>query len=1115
MVSDSTNVNNGNERGSRLKEQAQKIREELAALQALTNETNTRQSSVSQFATDKPPAIVPVRGTYNASNVAFAARNNFTTSSTDLVAVNRSELIVKADDIVTMSERIGQIFGSSSSSSLTDRKLKMKQTNKSEQDEEKELKSFLWIYDNKTAALQLDAILASEPIVTDCYKEFERQAPNKYNFAVKSILSYSIEKLQENDKYRYPTIALQSLFRVCAVEFLISFIDKADLNEIIKLLETDSLLLEKIEAKMNTIIEKKCEEVGVKSPRAEWFDLWRENRREKEKAREKIITSMTLPDDVVEVIEQARAQSASLPSTTQETKIERENPATREGFFDFEPPQSSSSGNIDRKRLLALSSLLDSKILDLPFFNQLSVLSFVSAYTDDTDNLAMLKLSPEDAQDLELVQTALKISLLAFFGEHKQNNNKENDRSWFKFRKNPFAVFSGLKEAADEERMAVRVNQAIRDLKRSLAINVTAAAAVTTSQVSSNEDRSSMIVSPSPPSPSSVNDNNNHHHHHLTTGAGGEGGAGTNFEQLLQEIKYIASNEMQSALDKNDKEEIQMWLSQIQTLASAALDRINSSSSSGGGNNGNKQKAAAAGAGAGSNREDMLRDWHKTIQAPEKKLFAGLGDKLDDLLSSSSSDNSKDASSYSNKAKLLDKLQNMKSTLRNNDANNKKDMKKDNESLRRELDRLSSMSNFRSAAEKFIVSHFDPLSRQEIGEISRKGASVLQSLLLTDIFRVTRIKYFNGAVIFGGELILRNQPQFVETIQQRLKETSLDKDFEMIVLDDTLDTSAESVSIEELALDEPFPTVVVFPKAWRSRAEVTLEEAQSKLFSAKKITTFFHSAIITSFCGMSAGVLDFAKNSNDANEILTILPSTEQLVNMALMIIATLGIQGVSNLVESVLARRRGVRLTHTSVPGLDFLTFGAKSTYLTLVQSYRDVFDMSAAHIGTSMTLSLAALSLGLKLMAGQTKEMIAAYPTLSVGFLQINGFIKAIVASQFPDIFLALEPQSLVHLHWLVIVGAMSFLGQVTQLLPVDNTAGDKMLSAVSKDSFSALLVRVAVGITKTLLLACAVFNVANINEGISRAKLLIAYTITGGVGRSDFEVSLFILLICSNTC
>ena len=107
------------------------------------------------------------------------------------------------------------------------------------------------------------------------------------------------------------------------------------------------------------------------------------------------------------------------------------------------------------------------------------------------------------------------------------------------------------------------------------------------------------------------------------------------------------------------------------------------------------------------------------------------------------------------------------------------------------------------------------------------------------------------------------------------------------------------------------------------------------------------------------------------------------------------------------------------------------------------DLFDSAAVGVIVSLVSSMVLMYAGFS----QTSSDIATvntYPEISLSLLQINSVVAQCISSQFPDIFQSLksEPGALVHMHSLVIAGAVSFIASTLQLLPVDNSAGSKMV-------------------------------------------------------------------------
>lgn len=93
----------------------------------------------------------------------------------------------------------------------------------------------------------------------------------------------------------------------------------------------------------------------------------------------------------------------------------------------------------------------------------------------------------------------------------------------------------------------------------------------------------------------------------------------------------------------------------------------------------------------------------------------------------------------------------------------------------------------------------------------------------------------------------------------------------------------------------------------------------------------------------------------------------------------------------------------------------------------------------------------------------MINTFPTVPIAMLKVNSIMAQLLSNSFPALAAAISSSvtvnpnldsissgvlggggvdaTLVHLHWLVIVGVMSFVSSVLQLIPLDNSAGSKL--------------------------------------------------------------------------
>ena len=130
----------------------------------------------------------------------------------------------------------------------------------------------------------------------------------------------------------------------------------------------------------------------------------------------------------------------------------------------------------------------------------------------------------------------------------------------------------------------------------------------------------------------------------------------------------------------------------------------------------------------------------------------------------------------------------------------------------------------------------------------------------------------------------------------------------------------------------------------------------------------------------------------------------------------------------------------------------------------------------------------------------LFSSSSTVPLALLNINSIIVEVLNKQYPGIFevLATDPTTTVHLHWLVIAGAISFMGNTLQLLPVDNSAGSKMsLAVLGLENFTIL--SVLAGFFKFVYLLPVLFSDLG-SMALDKNRVLVDYLLSSQLSTSQ---------------
>lgn len=422
-----------------------------------------------------------------------------------------------------------------------------------------------------------------------------------------------------------------------------------------------------------------------------------------------------------------------------------------------------------------------------------------------------------------------------------------------------------------------------------------------------------------------------------------------------------------------------------------------------------------------------------------------------------------------------------------------------------ELEVLEDVDSAKSTVETFILSYFDPISRVNGPKISRTGAGEFQKTVLKDILSVTSVREVYGAYVFEGQPTMKYKSNWGEAIAERYANSSYNDEVGYTIVKNEIIPNFDE-GIERAALDVMLgssPAVVLFPKSWNSTVAATVADPIKNLWrsfvgSGSVLSSFVVAASCTGIFSDANGVLD----DNSIPDYFFYLASVPILI------------QNLAAVMEKTTARLRDVEVSVSYIPALSIFSYGPRTTLVSMPKNRNDMFDITLAGIATSIGLSVAAMLVGLHYTEEASPDIIASYPLIPLSLLKVNTLVAQFLTSQFGDIFSQLSDpkyaESTVHLHWLVIVGALSFIGSVFQLIPLDNSVGSKLSFAALGRDTSQLITAIA-GLTKLLFLIPMFFNVGGIASAVvpTRAKVLLDYILLSQLVSSD-RVSYILLHI-----
>ena len=412
--------------------------------------------------------------------------------------------------------------------------------------------------------------------------------------------------------------------------------------------------------------------------------------------------------------------------------------------------------------------------------------------------------------------------------------------------------------------------------------------------------------------------------------------------------------------------------------------------------------------------------------------------------------------------------------------------------------------NLDTTAERFISEYFDEASRTKGMVLSREGAGRFQVEMLKDLFVVSSVKMSQGAVIFDGSFKAKNSAEFSEKLDKKFSACKMSEEVEYTILMNERYPDLDK-GLQQAALDQMLgrsPCVVLYPKQWNSTVNSNLADPSKKIFRTALSTL----ASISS-AAFAASCLDMF-NPTSTYMVTGIIP--DDFLPLAFM---PLTIQYTSDLVEKVVGRLKGFNVSSIVVPSFSLFTFGSRSIYTSLPKNRNDIFDTAAIGISVALLYSLTALFLGLQITATATSEAVASFPSVSLALLKTNAVVSQLLSYELPMIaqeVAAAGPavvsatDATVHLHWLAIAGAVSFIANTLQLIPADNSAGSKLgQSVIGSDNFQ--IVSLFTGAIKFLIVFPMLFTMNTVGA-ITSPRLLFDYFVTSQVAGNEEVCSLF---------
>ena len=195
---------------------------------------------------------------------------------------------------------------------------------------------------------------------------------------------------------------------------------------------------------------------------------------------------------------------------------------------------------------------------------------------------------------------------------------------------------------------------------------------------------------------------------------------------------------------------------------------------------------------------------------------------------------------------------------------------------------------------------------------------------------------------------------------------------------------------------------------------------------------------------VSSGI--FAGNCLNVFDLEALSPRRASWGDFLPLALAPVVIQLLASVTEGIVGLTKNVTVKTLTIPTLTLFTFGSRSVYTTMPKSRNEMFDIALVGVAVPLLSALALMVYGIQLTTQAGGAAAASFPTLPVSLLTVNAIVSNIFLPAFPGLMGGSGATSeVVHLHWLAIVGAVSFIANSLQLLPIDNAAGSKLSRCV----------------------------------------------------------------------
>lgn len=408
-----------------------------------------------------------------------------------------------------------------------------------------------------------------------------------------------------------------------------------------------------------------------------------------------------------------------------------------------------------------------------------------------------------------------------------------------------------------------------------------------------------------------------------------------------------------------------------------------------------------------------------------------------------------------------------------------------------------------STAEYLIYEEniFDIKSRYYGDVVTRDGAGLFQEEVLKGIFSVTEVKAVQGAYVLEGNILTKKKESFLEEISNRLKNSSLDSSVDYLLLANekfpSFDEGLPQVAWKMMM--GASPAILVYPKSWNMTCKTSAEDSFRSNWR-----NFVSSGALLSSSIFASNAFDTTASQDTS--WLQLVPFATML-DISYLYFGSLAIAYVSYLVESNVAKIKGVNINGMLLPSLIIMNYGLKTSWLSLPKSRNDMFDITLSGIITSLTLSTIALYAGISLTLQSNVEAVKSFPTISISLLQSNTMVNEILSSSFknmPDNIVTTD--ATIHLHWLAIVGATSFMASILQIFPAGNNAGSKLsMTFLSLENYS--IFNFFFGLFRGLFLLLSFFTLNDIPTNVfTKSRLLLDFFVCSIIAGNDSVSSFY---------